>query len=131
MNQNVFEYNYRVKPSDIDQLNHVNNVIYLQWVQDAAIKHWTKLIENKNFDEYVWVVGRHEIDYIRPAFLDDELVIKTWVGKTEESYSIRHVEVYKDNKIITKTQTTWRLLDAKTFKPTPIPEKVYQILENK
>lgn len=130
MNNKIFEYNYTVKPADIDQFNHVNNVVYLQWVQEAATKHWSKLIENKDFVGYFWVVGRHEIDYIRPAFLNDELVIKTWIGKTEGTHSIRHVEMYKDNKVIAKTKTTWRLLDAKTYKPTPIPENVYHILEN-
>lgn len=129
MSQAIFEYSYIVKPQEIDVLNHVNNVVYLKWVQEAAIKHWTELTKNKKFDEYVWVVNRHEIDYFRPAFLNDQLTIKTWVGKTEGSTSIRHVEVYKENKLITKTLTTWRLLDAKNFKSVIIPEEVLKVLE--
>lgn len=125
---NIFSFPYQVQEKDIDELNHVNNVVYLQWVQDAAIKHWSKLTENQKFNDYVWVVVRHEIDYIRPSFLGDELHITTWVGQTQESTSIRHVEVFKNDKLITRTQTTWRLLDAKTFKPIAIPEEMRQIL---
>jgi len=128
MSTKEFEYTYIVQPADIDILNHVNNVVYLQYVQDAAIRHWTELTRDHKFDAFVWVVGRHEIDYIRPALLGDELLIKTWVGKTEGSYSIRHVEVYKDAKLITRTQTTWRLLDVKTFKSVNIPDTILELL---
>ena len=124
----VFEYHYKVQPEDIDVLNHVNNVVYLQWVQEASMKHWTELTKNQKFDDYVWVVVRHEIDYIRQALLGDDLLIKTWVGKTENSFSIRHVEVYREQKIITRAATTWRLLDVKTFKPTNIPAQMLEVL---
>ncbi len=128
MNTKVFEYQYQVEPKDIDALHHVNNVVYLQYVQDAATKHWTELTHGKNFDAYVWVVGRHEIDYIRPALLGDVLTIKTWVGSTEGSSSVRHVAIYKNDKIITRTQTLWRLLDSKTFKPIAIPSEILEVL---
>lgn len=128
-NKNIFSFQYTVPKEDIDELNHVNNVVYLQWVQNAAIKHWNQLTEKQKFDDYVWVVARHEIDYIRPAFLGDEITIQTWVGETFDSTSIRWVEVYKNDKIITKTRTTWRLLNAKTLKPTDIPEEMYKILK--
>ena len=106
----------------------MNNVVYLQWVQEASMLHWTELTRTKKFDDYVWVVVRHEIDYIRQALLGDDLLIKTWVGKTEGSFSIRHVEVYRNQKIITRAATTWRLLDTKTFKPTNIPSEMLEIL---
>lgn len=128
MTSKKYSYTYIVKAQDIDELNHVNNVVYLQWVQEAAIRHWTKLTENQKFEDFVWVVSRHEIDYIRPSFLHDELTIITWVGETEGSVSVRHVEVFKNDKIITKTRTTWRLLDSKTFKPVAIPKEMLQIL---
>ena len=129
MAHTVYSYRYTVKSTDIDILNHVNNVVYLQWVQEAAIKHWSQLTANNKFDSFVWVVGRHEIDYIRPSFVGDELEIFTWVGKTEGSTSIRHVEIYKDKKVITKSLTVWRLLHAQTFKLVEIPLDMLKILE--
>lgn len=129
MEVNTFTYNYTVKSTDIDQLNHVNNVVYLQWVQEAALKHWTHLMKDVDTSDYVWVVVRHEIDYLRQAFLGDELTINTWIGKTEDSLSIRHVEIYKNNKIICRTQTYWRFLSALTFKPMTIPEEILSIFK--
>ncbi|PID68212.1 MAG: thioesterase [Flavobacteriia bacterium] len=123
----TFDYLYTVKASDLDHLNHVNNVVYVQWVQDAAEKHWLTLTNEHNVSDYVWVVIRHEIDYLRQAFLGDELAIKTWVGQTEGSNSIRHVEVYKNNKIVCRAQTHWRLLSAKTFKPVHIPPEILNL----
>jgi acyl-CoA thioester hydrolase len=122
------QYHYIVQPKDLDSLNHVNNVIYLQWVQEAAIRHWEELTKDTDFSQHIWVVSRHEIDYVRQTFLGDEILIKTWVGHTEGSLSIRHVEMYRDNKLICKTQTHWRLLNAKTFKPTNIPIEIMELL---
>ena len=87
----VFETKYTVKPAHIDELNHVNNVVYLQWIQDIANLHWTQLKSGLDTTAYVWVVIRHEIDYIGQALLGDTIVAKTWVGKTGGIRSIRHV----------------------------------------
>ena len=68
---NVFETKYMVLASHIDELNHVNNVVYLQWIQDVANLHWTQLKQNIDTSAYVWVVIRHEIDYVGQALLGD------------------------------------------------------------
>ena len=115
-----FETKYTVKSSHIDELNHVNNVVYLQWIQNIANLHWTQLKQDVDTTAYVWVVIRHEIDYIGQALLGETLVAKTWVGKTEGIRSIRHVEFYKNNKLVVKAQTTFCLVNAKTFRPTRI-----------
>ena len=78
----VFETNYTVVTSNIDELNHVNNVVYLQWIQDIANLHWNELKQGVDTAAYVWVVIRHEIDYLNQALLGDTLLAKTWVGKT-------------------------------------------------
>ena len=124
-----FDYSYTVQANDIDQLNHVNNVVYLQWVQEAALKHWNSLTKDIDTSEYIWVVVRHEIDYLRQAFFGDELTIKTWIGKSEGSLSIRHVEIFRDNKIICRAQTQWRFLSAQTFRPMTIPDEILSIFK--
>ena len=130
MNSNkVFSTTRKVISEEIDELNHVNNVVYVQWVQDIAKLHWAELVENNpQENDLIWVVLRHEIDYKNQAMLDDVVTLKTWVGETAGVKSVRHVEIYKDDKILVKAKTTWCLLDAKTFRPTRITENIYNLL---
>jgi len=121
--------NRTVQASEIDELNHVNNVVYLEWVQDIANKHWTELTKDNPQNNYVWMVIRHEIDYKNQAVLGDEITIKTWVGKTVGVKSIRHVEIFKQNILLTKAQTTFCMLNAKSHKPTRITESVLNLLK--
>lgn len=127
----VFETTYTVIASDIDELNHVNNVVYLSWIQNIANLHWTQLKQDQDTSAYVWVVIRHEIDYIGQALLGDSIVAKTWVGETGGIRSIRHVEFYKNNKLIVKAQTTFCLVNYKTFKPTRITDQILMMLAPK
>jgi len=127
----VFETTYTVIASDIDELNHVNNVVYLSWIQNIANLHWTQLKQDQDTFAYVWVVIRHEIDYIGQALLGDSIVAKTWVGETGGIRSIRHVEFYKNNKLIVKAQTTFCLVNSKTFKPTRITDQILMMLAPK
>ena len=127
----VFETTYAVIASDIDELNHVNNVVYLSWIQNIANLHWTQLKQDQDTSVYVWVVIRHEIDYIGQALLGDSIVAKTWVGETGGIRSIRHVEFYKNNKLIVKAQTTFCLVNSKTFKPTRITDQILMMLAPK
>ena len=127
----VFKTNYTVVTSNIDELNHVNNVVYLQWIQDIANLHWNELKEGVDTAAYVWVVIRHEIDYLNQALLGDTLLAKTWVVKTAGLKSIRHVEFYRNNKLLVKAQTTFCLLHAKSFKPTRITDEILAMLAPK
>ena len=127
----VFQTNYTVVTSNIDELNHVNNVVYLQWIQDIANLHWNELKEGVDTAAYVWVVIRHEIDYLNQALLGDTLLAKTWVGKTAGLKSIRHVEFYRNNKLLVKAQTTFCLLHAKSFKPMRITDEILAMLASK
>ena len=127
----VFETNYTVVTSNIDELNHVNNVVYLQWIQDIANLHWDELKQGVDTAAYVWVVIRHEIDYLNQALLGDTLLAKTWVGKTAGVKSIRHVEFYRNNKLLVKAQTTFCLLHAKSLKPMRITDEILAMLAPK
>jgi acyl-CoA thioester hydrolase len=106
-------------------------VVYLQWIQDIANLHWTQLKKGGDTTAYVWVVIRHEIDYVGQALLGDSIVAKTWVGKTGGIRSTRHVEFYKNNKLIVKAQTTFCLVNSKSFKPTRITDQILMMLAPK
>ena len=92
-------YTVKVEAHHIDVLNHVNNIVYLQWVNDASEKHWAILSNDEINSKYFWVCLRHEIDYIGQAFLGDEITIQTWVGESKGVKSIRYVNIYIKVKI--------------------------------
>ncbi len=128
MHTNVFKIEIKVKQSDIDRLGHVNNVIYLKWVQDAAVAHWYTEADKKDQEKLLWVVMRHEIDYKRPAFMGDIIVARTWVGKATDRYFERYTELLRksDERILAKALTLWAPIDAKTKKPTEVSEEVFR-----
>lgn len=117
-------HNITVKETEIDSLNHVNNVVYLQWINDVSALHWKTLSNEEINSKYIWVAVRHEIDYIKPAFLNENITIKTWIATLKGVKSIRNVEIYRENQLLAKSKTTWVLLDAKTQKITRIPKEI-------
>ncbi|MDG2194161.1 MAG: thioesterase family protein [Polaribacter sp.] len=127
--RNIFTYQHTVTEDELDTLHHVNNVVYVQWIQDVSIKHWQDLTNNKPDPNYVWVVTRHEIDYKKDAILGDKITFKTWVGETKGVRSIRHVEIYREHVLLVRAQTVWCMLDVKTLRPTRITESVLKVLQ--
>ena len=124
----IFSVKFTVIEEAIDTLHHVNNAVYVQWMEVVASKHWQFLTEQNSFPEYIWVVMKHEIDYKNQAFLGDEIIAKTWVGETKGVTSIRHIEFYKDETLLVAAKTIWAMLDAKTQKPVRLREKVLKVL---
>lgn len=121
----IFHLPIKVVPEDIDELNHVNNIVYLRYVQDAAIGHW-KTVPQEIASQIIWVARRHEIDYLKPAFLGEELVVKTWVDNFVGVKSIRHCEIMRGEEVLARSLTHWIALDAQTFRPKRITEEVVQ-----
>src|SRR3984893_8576085 len=89
----VFEMAITVQPADIDRQNHVNNTVYVRWIQEVATAHWEARAPADSRDAIGWVVLRHEIDYKSPACLGDELLLRTWVGKATRATFERFVEI--------------------------------------
>lgn len=129
--QSPFTTEIIVETTDIDDLGHVNNVIYLRYVQDVATAHWNQLAPQELKQQCSWVVLRHEIDYLSPALMGDVLIATTWVGKTEGVRSIRFVELKnkKTGKLIAKACTVWCMLDSITLKPKRINETIISLLQ--
>lgn len=124
-----FQLSISVQPADIDELNHVNNVVYLRWVQDVAAAHWESIASREMKQKYSWVVIRHEIDYKSAAVLDDTLTAQTWVSSCEGVRSVRNVKIFQSEsgKLVAEAKTTWCLLDAQTAKPRRIEADITSI----
>ncbi|MCK5815803.1 MAG: acyl-CoA thioesterase [Flavobacteriaceae bacterium] len=128
-NKISYSFNLTVEVEDIDALNHVNNVVYLKWVNEASERHWADLSNDEINTKYFWVCLRHEIDYVGEAYLHDEVKVVTWVGESKGVKSIRHVEIYKEDKLLAKAASTWCLIDIATQKPTRIRKDILKLLE--
>lgn len=126
MKSEVFRKEFTVPASAIDELNHVNNVVYLQWCLDAAEEHWLKNTTEEIRKKYVWVVLNHFISYKNPSFEGDKLITETRIISYSGVKSEREYRIFrpKDGKTIVEAKTLWCFLDAKTHRPNPIPEKI-------
>lgn len=124
-----FSHTLSVLPADIDVMGHVNNVVYVRWVQDVAAAHWNHIAPQDLRDRYLWVVLRHEIDYKHPTFLNDQVTGLTWVGDHNGARFERFVNLFSpvDQKMFAQAKTTWCLLDAHTKRPTRIPPEIIEI----
>ena len=118
----TFEMIVSVLPGDIDEQNHVNNTVYLRWVQDVATAHWKSLASAESQAAIGWIVLRHEIDYKMPASLGDEIVLRTWVGKASRLKFERFTEVRRkiNNQVFAQARTLWVPIDVRTGKPTRV-----------
>ncbi|MEJ2163602.1 MAG: acyl-CoA thioesterase [Robiginitalea sp.] len=118
-----------VTSSDLDDLQHVNNVRYLEWVQLVSKEHWEQLTSQVWEDQFIWVVKRHQITYHRPAKQGDNLMICTYVPEASGAISKRKVEIHtvETDSLIAECLTEWVLLDARTGKPTRIPLEMQRV----
>jgi acyl-CoA thioester hydrolase len=120
----TFEHSFFVVPEDIDEQGHVNNVRYVQWIQDVAVAHWQHAATAEQLAQVTWVVLRHEIDYLRPAFAREELVARTWVGRAGAVKSERFTEILRDGQVLVRAKSLWCALDAKTLRPRRIDDAI-------
>lgn len=120
-------------PKDvIDGNGHVNNVAYIQWMQDIAVEHYAHIggIEAQG-PGATWVVREHKVEYLFPAFKGEEIQMRTWVENIRRVRSLRKYEFVRksDNKILVKGKTDWVFVDIKTGSPRAVPEKVIKIFQ--
>lgn len=122
----VFEIAIRVEPADIDEVGHVNNVTYVRWVQEAAVAHWKAAAPPADQERLVWVVVRHEIDYLHAALPGDGILARTWVGAASRVRFERHTEVLReaDRRVLAKSRTLWCPIDRQSRRPVSVSAEV-------
>ena len=122
----VFEKTITAAAGDIDELGHVNNAVWVSWIQDMATDHWRAAADAAHVDAYVWVVVRHEIDYLRAVLPGETVTGRTWVGEAPKGARFdRHVEFTGDDgKVRVRAKTTWAILDKASGRPLRVPAEV-------
>ena len=126
LKNSCFTITIKVESEHLDAMNHVNNVIYVQWMQDIATMHWDAFASDKLKQEVLWVVRQHVIDYHNQAFLNDQLQMETWTGEYTNVTWKRHYEITRpsDNKKIISAASVWIPLDRKTQRPRRIDKEL-------
>lgn len=121
-----FEITITVQPEDIDMLGHASNIVYLRWVQDAAIAHWSAIAPHREQETLLWVVRRHEIDYKKPAMEAEHLLVQTWIGSASRMAFDRHTEILRaaDKKLLAKAKTVWCPIDRATGRPVDVSPEI-------
>ena len=126
----------RVLAADIDEQSHVNNTVYLRWVQDVATAHWCAIVsqfrtnhQSPLTDQLLalrWVVLRHEIDYKAPANLGDQIVLRTWVGKATRLTFERFTEIRRQtgDRLLSQARTLWCPINNQTGRPSRVSAEV-------
>jgi acyl-CoA thioester hydrolase len=126
----IYSKTFFIPRSAIDENGHVNNVAYVQWMQDIAVEHYSSVggVEAQGYDA-TWVVREHRIEYLLSAYSGEEIEVKTWVENIRRVRSLRKYEFIRklDSKVLVKGETDWVFVDTKTGRPLPIPEKVSQV----
>jgi len=120
----VYSKTIEVRAKHLDEANHVNNVVFLQWVQDISKEHWLSRTDEEINTKMFWVVRSHHIDYRKQVFLRDQLVIKTFVTSCKGPISERFVEFWRENDRIVLAKSTWCLLGTGDHKPIRISDEL-------
>jgi len=119
---------------DIDSNGHVNNIVYLQWMQDAAIAHSDSVgcSAATTAAGCTWVARSHLIEYLRPAYFGDHITVQTWiVDATRKSSSLRRYRMVRDSDgaVLARGETLWVFIDVQSGRPRTIPAEVIQCFE--
>jgi len=126
--EGVFRNEFVVPETVIDVNGHVNNVAYVQWMQDVAIQHATALISDSVLAESAgtWVARSHHIEYLRPAFAGDLVQASTWISDLRRVRARRRYEFVRlsDGAVLAKGETDWVFIDAVSGRPRSIPGEI-------
>jgi acyl-CoA thioester hydrolase len=111
-----FIHSFTAAPSDIDELGHVNNAVWVRWIQDMATSHWQAVASSEHIAAYYWVVTRHEIDYRGNIAAGESVTARTWIESEPKGAQFdRRVDFVDTNgKVIVRANTTWAMIDKVT-----------------
>ncbi len=128
----IYRYQFSIPPETLDANGHVNNVHYVQWMQDVAVRHFDSIggVRLTQWMGATWVVRSHNIEYLSPAFAGEEIEVRTWIASVRRVRSLRRYEFVRlaDEKLLARGVTDWVLVDAKSGRPVAIPDEMVQVI---
>lgn len=126
----INRYDFFIMEDSVDENGHVNNIEYVKWMQEAAIRHSDAqgCTRSTGAVGATWVVRTHRIEYFRPAFANERVAVLTWVSNIRRVQSLRKYKIFRidDNTLLAEGETNWIFVDLKSGKPRSIPKEVSQ-----
>ena len=121
----TFEMTFTALPEHIDELGHVNNAVWVQWMEQVAVAHWRSVADPDHQDDYFWVVVRHEIDYLRAVLEGERIIARTWVGEAPQGARFDRLMEFvgEDGKARVRARTQWAIIDKAAGPPDPRPRR--------
>jgi acyl-CoA thioester hydrolase len=124
----LFRFEITVPADVVDENRHANNVAYLQWMQDAAVRHSARAGCTAMTQALgaTWVIRTHHIEYLSPAFAGDAIAVLTWVANFRKVRSLRRYKVVRnaDRAVLAQGETDWVFVDANSGRPRAIPDEI-------
>jgi len=122
----LFEMTFTAGPEHIDELGHVNNAVWVRWMEEVAVTHWRSVASPEHNEAYFWVVVRHEIDYFRAVLEGERITARTWAGEKPQGAKFdRHIEFTgEDGKVRVRSRTDWAIIDKASGRPIRVPAEV-------
>lgn len=112
-----FQHPVAIEPADIDDMGHVNNAVYLKWVQDAVVDYWRTVAPTEAVAQHLWVALKHEITYRKPTFLQDVVVAEVIAEKVEGARAFFRTILRRGDEVLSEISSCWCCVDAATRRP--------------
>lgn len=120
----MFRHPVAIDPADIDHMGHVNNAAYLKWVQDAVVDYWRSVAPPDAVAQHLWVALKHEITYLRPTFLQDNVVAEVIAERVEGARAFFSTVLKRGEEVLTEIRSCWCCLDAASLRPARLAREV-------
>ena len=119
-----FRHQVAIEPADIDHMGHVNNAVYLKWVQDAVVDYWRSVAPPEAVASHLWVALKHEITYLKPTFLQDNVVAEVIAEKVEGARAMFTTILRRGEEKLSEIKSSWCCLDAASLRPARLARDV-------
>ena len=120
----MFRHQIAIEPADIDHMGHVNNAVYLKWVQDAVIDYWRSVAPADAVASHLWVALKHEITYLKPTFLTDNVVAEVIAERVQGARAMFRTVLKRGEDVLSEIHSSWCCLDAVTQRPARLAREV-------
>ena len=120
----MFRHRVVIEPADIDHMGHVNNSVYLKWVQEAVVDYWKSVAPPSAVGKHLWVALKHEITYLRPTFLKDNVVAEVIAERVEGARAFFHTVLRRGDEVLSEIESCWCCLDSSTRRPARLARDI-------
>ncbi|MEN3971644.1 thioesterase family protein [Sphingomicrobium sp. XHP0235] len=124
MVERTYQHPIGIEPGDIDHMGHVNNSVYLRWVQEAVVDYWSTIAPPDAVARHLWVALKHEIDYRRPTFLDDNIVANVVAEKMRGARAFFTTVIKRGEDVVAEVKSVWCCLDAASQRPARLEDEI-------